>query len=304
MKLTTAARSITIESDAAATTTEPSYSASYVDNQNPTAKVNGDSVGPLTGTTPVTVVAAPHGQSREVEAITVYNRDTVSHTITAKKVDGATGYALFAATLGAGESMAYDGKAWAVYTAAGEVKASTLGSQSSAAGTKNGSTVSANESGSFGDFHKTVLTCVATPLSIADDAGVAQYGGVKVYSYPEGAIKPVGAVIDGAVTLGATGTIINAWAGGVALGTAAAGTGATLVGTEADIMAEVDVAAATAKVAVVDAVSATDKAPLDGTAAAKDVYLNLVVDDDATHTAGTGTFTGTITITWIKLGDK
>ena len=35
---------------------------------------------------------------------------------------------------------------------------------------------------------------------------------------------------------------------------------------------------------------------LDGTATAKDLFLNLVVDDDASHTSGTGTFTGTVTI--------
>jgi hypothetical protein len=120
----------------------------------------------------------------------------------------------------------------------------------------------------------------------------------------------MGAVIDGSVTLGTTGTVITTWAGGVALGTATATTGATLVGTEADIMPEVDVAAATAKVAVVDAVSVATALTesgarwLDGTGTAKDLYLNLVVDDDATHTSGTGTFTGTVTIVWMIIGDK
>jgi len=175
-------------------------------------------------------------------------------------------------------------------------------------GAKNGSTVTVAENVPV--IHKTVLTCAALPISIADDAGVAQYGGVKVYDFPEGLICTLGAVIDGAVTGGVTGTIINTWAGGIALGSAAATTGATLTGTEADIMPEVDVAAATAKVAVVDAVSVaaalTESGArwLDGTATAKDLYLNLVVDDDATHTAGTVSFTGTITVHWINLGDK
>jgi hypothetical protein len=165
----------------------------------------------------------------------------------------------------------------------------------------------------YGDgvVHKTVLTLTATPVTIADDAGVAQYGGTgKIYDFPEGLIMTLGAVIDGAVTLGTTGTIIATWAGGIALGTAAATTGATLVGTEADIMPEVDVAAATDSVATVDAVSAATALTesgarhLDGTATAKDMYLNLVVDDDASHTAGTGTFTGTVTVHWVNLGDK
>lgn len=179
---------------------------------------------------------------------------------------------------------------------------------SSGVGAKNGSTVAVAET--MPVIHKTVLTCTALPISIADDAGVAQYGGVKVYDFPEGLICTLGAVISGSVTGGVTGTITDTWAGGIALGTAAATTGATLVSTEADVMPEVDVAAATAKVAAIDAVSVatalteTGARWFDGTATAKDLYLNLVVDDSGTHTAGTVTFTGTITLHWLNLGDN
>lgn len=178
-------------------------------------------------------------------------------------------------------------------------------------GTKNGATITVDEQGIGGVLQKTVLTCTATPISIADDANVAQYGGAgKIYDFPEGLLCVFGAVIDGAITLGATGTIINTWAGGIALGTTAATTGSTLTGTEADVLQEVDVAAATAKVAIVDAVSVATALTesgarwLDGTATAKDLYLNLVVDDDVSHTAGTGTFTGTVTLLWAIIGDK
>lgn len=174
-------------------------------------------------------------------------------------------------------------------------------------GTKNGSTVSVVENGSA-VLHKTVITCTATPVTISDDAGVAQYGGTgKLYTFPTGLTVIQGVRVTGSVTLGTTGTIINTWAGGVAVGTATATTGATLTGTEADIMPEVDVAAATAKVASVASVSVATALTesgarwFDGTSTAKEVYLNLVVDDDATHTAGTGTFTGTVTILWSAL---
>lgn len=175
-------------------------------------------------------------------------------------------------------------------------------------GAKNGATVAAAEYGE-GLVHKTVLTLTATPITIADDANVAQYGGVKIYDFPEGVVVTLGAVIDAACTLGATGTITNTWAGGVALGTATATTGATLTGTEADIVPEVDVAAATTKVAAIDAApvatALTESGArwFNGSGMAKDLYLNLVVDDSATHTAGTGTITGTVTIWWINLGD-
>ena len=45
------------------------------------------------------------------------------------------------------------------------------------AGTSPVSTVVAKEYGSD-VFHYTVLTCTALQISISDDAGVAQYGGV------------------------------------------------------------------------------------------------------------------------------
>jgi hypothetical protein len=173
-----------------------------------------------------------------------------------------------------------------------------------APGAKNGSTVTAAESAPV--IHTTTLTLTATPITITDDAGVAQYGGAgKIYDFPAGLIQVLGAVVAGTLTLGTTGTITNTWAGGISLGTATGTTGATLTGTEADIMAENDVAAATAKVATIDGVSANAASPiLDGTATAIDMYLNLVVDDDASHTSGTGTFTGTVTFSWIKLGDN
>ena len=180
----------------------------------------------------------------------------------------------------------------------------------SGVGAKNGATVSVVEQGDA-LLHKTIITRTATPVTITDDAEVAQFGGTgKLYDFPEGLILTLGAVVDGAVTLGTTGTITTTWAGGVALGTATATTGTTLTGTEADIMPEVDVGAATASVAVVDAVSVATALTesgarwLDGTATAKDLFLNLVVDDSATHTSGTGTFTGTVTVTWLNLGDK
>ena len=53
-------------------------------------------------------------------------------------------------------------------------------------GTPNGSTVTVKEYGSD-VLHRTVLTCTATPVTITDDAGVAQYGGTaKLYDFPAG----------------------------------------------------------------------------------------------------------------------
>lgn len=174
-------------------------------------------------------------------------------------------------------------------------------------GTPNGATVTAKEYGD-GVQHKTVLTCTATPISISDDAGVAQYGGVKVYDFPEGLLLFQGAVIDGSLTGYAS--LIDTFDGDVALGTATATTGATLTGTEADLLQSTALTQAVSEVAVSDAVTIatalTESGARwhDGTSTAKDMYLNFVIDDNAAHGAGTATFTGTITFLWSIIGDK
>lgn len=177
-------------------------------------------------------------------------------------------------------------------------------------GAKNGSTVSVVEYGGAG-LHKTVLTLTATPVTVTDDAGVAQYGGTaKLYTFPAGLIMTLGAVLTGNLTLGTTGTIIAAFTGVNALGTATATTGATLVSTEADILQSTANATASGSIAAVDSVSIATALTesgarhFDGTATAKELYLNFAIADDATHTSGTGTFTGTIQLFWLNIGDN
>jgi hypothetical protein len=164
----------------------------------------------------------------------------------------------------------------------------------------------------FGDnlIHRTVLTCTALPISVADDAGQAQYGGVQVYTFPEGLICSFGAIISGNLTMGATGTFIDAFTGVNALGSVVATTGATLVAGEATWLQSTANATAAAKVAAISSVSIATQLTeagsrvFDGTGTAAPVFLNFAIADDVTHTAGTGTFTGTITIAWMKIGDK
>lgn len=158
--------------------------------------------------------------------------------------------------------------------------------------------------------HRTILTCAALPISIADDAGVAQYGGVKVYTFPEGLIATKGAIISGNLTLGTTGTIIAAFTGVNALGSVTATTGASLTGTEATWLQSTANATASAAVAAINSVSIATALTesggriFDGTTTPAPVFLNFAIADDASHTAGTGSFTGTITFSWEKIGDK
>ena len=170
-------------------------------------------------------------------------------------------------------------------------------------------TVSVSET-SNGVINRTILTCTAMPISVADDAGQAQYGGKAIYNFPVGMLCTMGAVIEGALTMGVTGTFIDEYTGVVALGSATATTGATLVSTEATFLQEVALTTAVAKVADTDAQSIATALTesgarwVDGTATAPVMYLNFAIADDETHTAGTGTFTGVITFVWMLLGDN
>ncbi len=163
---------------------------------------------------------------------------------------------------------------------------------------------------SDGLMRRTKITLTNAPLSVADDAGQGQYGGFKIYDFPAGSLITFGAVVAGNLTMGVTGTFITTFGSIIALGSVTASTGATLVSTEADYMLQNSNSAAVASVAAVDAVTTAAQVVssgatwLDGTATAKDMYLNFVIADDATHTAGSGTFTGTVQFVWMLLGDN
>ncbi|HUT62019.1 MAG TPA: hypothetical protein VNA25_29630 [Phycisphaerae bacterium] len=173
-----------------------------------------------------------------------------------------------------------------------------------------GATITAVEKGD-GVVHKTVLTCTALPITITDEAAAGQFGGSKVYDFPAGLIMTLGAVIDGSVT--AVAPIIATWDGDVALGTAAPTDHATglVVADTGRYLQSTATTQAVAFVGNVDAISIatglTETAArcTDGTATALDLFLNLLIDDNAAHVgAMSATFTGTITIAWINLGDK
>lgn len=176
-------------------------------------------------------------------------------------------------------------------------------------GTSPAPTVTVFEKGD-GVVKQTYLECNALPVTISDDAGIAQFGGVQVYDFPEGVTYIKGAMVSGVLTAGVTGTIIDNWDGDVALGTVTATTGATLIGTEADVMPSVEVSAgASDKLGICSAQSVATALTesgarwFDGTSTAINMFLNFIIDEDVTHTAGTATFTGTIVINWEMMGD-
>lgn len=165
-------------------------------------------------------------------------------------------------------------------------------------GSSPASTIVAAEYGNDTTWRKTVLTITALTIAMSDDAGVAQYGGAKIYDFPLGMIQFGGAVVSGNFTGYAS--LIDTFDGDVAIGTATAGTGATLTGTEANIMISNPTTTAVAEVAAVSA-SGNATQMIGGHATATDAYLNFVVDDDVAHGTGNASFTGTVTLFWRNL---
>ncbi len=159
-----------------------------------------------------------------------------------------------------------------------------------------------------GVLHRTRLVCTAVPISFLDDAGQAQYGGVKLYDFPEGFLLTLGVIVDGALTMPAP--FIDAFTGVVAVGSVTASTGTTLTSTEATFLPSLAMTTAVSKVAVCDnipsptALTESGARWVNGSATPCDLYLNFAIADDALHTAETGHFTGSVEFVWCILGDK
>lgn len=172
------------------------------------------------------------------------------------------------------------------------------------AGTTTGP-VSATETGA-GVLHQTVLTLTAVPLAVSD---THVGGGTLIYTFPVGRISFVGAVASLAFTTTSTlastlnaGSTLSIGVGSVQTTTQDSG---TLVTTQQNIVnAFSATSSATINVPGATATGAGAATALDGTSSAITAYLNLGVptatgiDGDATVTAS-----GTITITWMQLGD-
>lgn len=172
-----------------------------------------------------------------------------------------------------------------------------------AAGAVNGATVSAAEYGD-GVVHKTVLTLAATPLTVTD---ALAYAGVKVYDFPEGRLHVLGvtASLQWAVTSARVSTINDSASLTWGLGTATA-SNATLATTMVDLLPKTTkvLAAAAAALNTASTAALAAAAQFDGTGTASDAFLNAAFETGTDIDAdGTMTATGTITITWINLGD-
>jgi hypothetical protein len=100
---------------AAATTTEPSYSISYVDVIGASLQTGNATVGVLNGTSNVNMLTGSSTDQYSVKSLSIFNQDTVAQTVTVQKSVSSTIYPLYKETLNPGDSLHYDdGAGWYV----------------------------------------------------------------------------------------------------------------------------------------------------------------------------------------------
>jgi len=159
-----------------------------------------------------------------------------------------------------------------------------------------------------GIIHQTVLTLTLSgathDLDLAGDADCGT--GIKIYDFPAGRILILGATINASAVCNdafnaSANDVYNLSCGSVSAVQAAEG---DLTDTEVDIIPKT----------VIDTVSNTTltnawhaalaaSAAFDGTTDALDLYVNASVLNASTTKAVTIAITGTLTVTWINLGD-
>jgi hypothetical protein len=149
-----------------------------------------------------------------------------------------------------------------------------------------------------GIVRQTTLTLTLTGANDLELPDGADHGaGVKVYTFPAGRILILGAVINctTAIDKAENGAATVA----LAVGTVTAADDATLTDTEANIIPST----ATANGASTWKAALAASAQFDGTTTAIALYVNAGVTDAISANAVTVAIAGTLTVTWINLGD-
>jgi hypothetical protein len=184
-------------------------------------------------------------------------------------------------------------------------KLNLLVDQANAAGAAGSSPVNASiaTTNSSAGMTKTVITLSGLEVEMVDAGAAGSHGSVKLYDFPECNLFFLGGTCDLTIVAGEGGLTDTAAVVG-AVGTAAVGTdNATLTTTEADLIPST-ASTLTAGAGVTKGKTLTAGAVVfDGTATAKDAFLNFAVPDAGSTEDDTLTVSGTITLVWSNLGD-
>jgi len=166
-------------------------------------------------------------------------------------------------------------------------------------------TVVAEEQGTAG--RKVVLTFTDETVAVLDNPATVGYLGLKIFDLPEGLIFFVASSADLVITKDSAG-VDDDWNGDFGVGTITAAGSTPLAGAEQDLIPTTATPQATAGATSAKGASTDTEAGVihDGTTTAKDVYLNILVDDgdqDVTTTPCNFILNGTITLCYMQCGD-
>jgi len=205
-------------------------------------------------------------------------------------------------TFASGATASFASGSTTTFASGSTLAINTLSTTTNGVGAKNGTTVTAVEYGN-GAIHKTVLTLTALPLTLRD---TEQGLGVKIYDFPEGRILFLGAT--GSVAETTTSTLTSSLNTGVTYNWGVGSTtqaNGTLATTEQNIVQTTNgTASATVNVAGAASNGVGVLTPLDGTTTPLDAFFNVgIAGADDIDGNATTTYTGTVTITWMNLGD-
>jgi len=155
--------------------------------------------------------------------------------------------------------------------------------------------------GGSGGVHQTTLTLAALAQVIPN--GASEWVGTEIYDFPEGRILVLGVTATLAPTTTSTlaSTVTTGTTGAIAIGTVTDdGTHST---TKVDLLPDTAYTSSTTINVAAAAVSAAlaASAQFDGTTTAKKAFLNNKIAVNTND--GTITWTGTVKLTWINLGD-
>jgi len=123
IRLDSTLRKIEVVLAAAVATTQPAFTAGWSDATS-SDYVGGTSFGVTNSSTPVILVAAPAASVvRDIDNISLVNRDSAPITVTINLVDNVTSYPLFKCSLAAGDNLSYThSNGWQVVDASGNIK--------------------------------------------------------------------------------------------------------------------------------------------------------------------------------------
>jgi len=260
-----------------------------------TSSGTATAVGSTSGAASATLLAGPDGTStKQVTAINIYNADTAAVTVTLRKTVSGTNYILAKQSIPVGSTLIWSERLGLVVSAPSSV---------SNTGTVAGTGVTVSEQGN-GVVQKSVFTFSSATITVRD---TQQGNGVNIYNFPEGRIFILGAT--GSMNFTTTSVLASTLHASVScrwgVGTVTQ-SNATLATTEQDLIPVTTfTSGATINVAnTATSASLATAAQFDGTATAKKAFMNVSVPTGTDIDADAAVLmNGTVTITWIFLGD-